>query len=324
MRETYSTLLQATQDLCVDASTDTSTGLSDSQTFLAKNINSTIQYIFSLIKNYKTQPIPRTFSTVADQIYYHYPPGLMSLESVTIDLTGFSRPLKVIHSQKKWDELQEVETSGDFAQYIFPRQSDFGIWPTPSAVRTGTVVGNFIPQRLSVPDYSVGTVTIAQNSQTVTGSLTEFTPAMVGRWIVETNSDGEDIGNFYRLSGFTDSTTMTLETFFEESSLSGSTFKIAQSPELPEELHEYIPYRAAAAYYRGSRRDAARAQSYMNYFYTGDDGNPNRGGGIKGGVIGVVNEYRNKGRGNSQIIEMQQTIGGYIPEAWRTTLEEAP
>lgn len=323
MRETYSTLLQQAQDLCVDSTTTTVTGVSASSTFLARNINSTIQWLFQQIKNYKTQPLPRTFSTVIDQIYYHYPPGILSLESVTITIGDEPIPLIPITSQAVWDRFQETPISGDFPQYYFPRQSDFGIWPTPSAVRTGTVVGNFLPQRISVSDYSAGTVVVAQNSLTVTGTSTTFTAAMVGRWFCETDADGLSIGNWYRIAAFTSTTVLTLESYFEETSLSGSTYVIAQSPELPEELHEFIPYRAAAAYYRGPRRDTERAQEYMNYFYTGDDGNPNRGGGIKGGVLGIINEYKNKGRANRQTVSLHKVYNGYIPESWRTTLEEA-
>lgn len=324
MRETYSTLLQTTQDLCVDATTSTTSSVSPTSTFIARNINSTIQYLFNLIKNYKTQPLPVTFSTVIDQKFYHNPPGLLNIESITVNVGGnMEKPLKLISSQATWDKFQEIPTSGDFPEYYFPRRSDFGIFPTPSVVRTGTVVGNYLPRRLSVQDYADGTVSVPNNSQTVTGVGTTFTAAMVGRWFCEADSTGLSIGNWYRISGFTSSTVITLETVFEETALSGSAYVIAQSPELPEELHEFIPYRAAAAYYRGPRRDGAIAQEYMNYFYTGDDSNPNRGGGIKGGVLGILSEYKNKGRGNSGLVEMHKTYNGYVPESWRTTLEEA-
>lgn len=320
MRESYGTLLQQAKDLCVDPTTSSTTSVSDTATFLARNINSTIQYLFSLIKNYKTQPLPRTFSTVIDQQFYHYPPGFLSFESATIAIGTMQKPLKIISSQATWDKFNEIPLSGDFPEYIFPRQSDFGIWPTPSVVRTGTVVGNYLPQRISVGDASDGTVVVAQNSQTITGTSTLFTADMVGRWFSQTDSTRLMIGNPYRISGFTSTTEVTLESYFEEASLSGSTYVIFQSPEVPEELHEFIPYRAAASYYRGPRRDTERAQEYMNYFYTGDDANPNRGGGIKGGVLGIVNEYKNKGRGNSPLVELHKVYDGYIPEYWRTTL----
>jgi hypothetical protein len=325
MRETYTTLLQTSQDFCIDDSTTSTNALSPSSTFLARQLNSTVQYLHALTKNYKTQPLPRTFSTVADQVYYHYPPDLLSMESLTLTVGGIPYTLRPIHSQEEWNHLQELDVSSSTVpQYFFPRQSDFGIYPTPADVYTGTLVGNFFPQRLSVADYVTGTVAVAQNSQTVTGTSTTFTAAMVGRWFAEADSNGLAVGKWYRISAYSSATSITLESFFEESALSGSNFIIGQSPEIPEELHEFIPYRTAAVYYSTIRRDAARAQELLNFFYTGDFGNTKRGGGIKGGVLGVINEYKNKGRANSQIAYLHKStnvsVYPYRNEAWITTL----
>ena len=325
MRETYSTLLQTSQDFCIDDETSTTSGLSASSTFLARQINSTIQYLFQEIRNYKSQPLPKTMSTVEDQIYYHYPPNLLSIESVTLEIGEIDYPLMVINSRAKWDQLQQLDiTSSTVPQYYFPRQSDFGIYPTPTEDDlTVTLVANYLPSRLSVIDYVTGTVAVTQNSVTVTGTDTTFTAAMVGRWFCETDSDGNTVGNWYKISAYSSATSITLESVFEESSLSGSTYIIAQSPEIPEELHEYIPYRAAASYYATIRRDSEQAQRLMNYFYTGDYYNPNRGGGIRGGVLGIINRYKNTGRANSQIANLHKQMSGSISEVWATTLEEA-
>lgn len=324
MRETYSTLLQTSKDFAVDASITSTNDLTNTQTFLARQINATITYLFGLIKNYKTQPVPRTFSTVIDQVYYHNLPGLISIESMVMTIGDQDYPLKPIHSQATWDHFQQLDiTSSDIPQFYFPRQSDFGIYPTPSAVRTVTIVGNFLPLRLSVVDYTTGTISVAQNSQAVTGSGTTFTAAMVGRWLCEADSNGLAVGNWYRISAYTSATSITLETVFEETALSGSTYIIGQSPELPEEMHEYIPYRTAAVYYSTVRRDPKRAQELLNFFYTGDFGNPNRGGGIRGGILGIISEYKNKGRGNSQIVDLHKVRGdAWRDERWATTLTE--
>lgn len=324
MRETFSTLLQTSRDFSIDDKTSSTNGLTDSQTFLARQINATITYLYNQIKNYKTQPLPRTMSTVADQIYYHYPPSLISLQSVTMTIGDVRHPLKPIESQQVWDFYQQLDiASSDVPQFYFPRQYDFGIWPTPSAVRTVTVVGNYLPTRLSVTDYTTGTVSVSQNSATITGSSTVFTAAMVGRWFCEADSSGLAVGNWYKITSFSSTTSIALESVFEESALSGSKYIIAQSPEIPEELHEYIPYRVASIYYSTIRRDAKRAQELLNFFYTGDFGNNNRGGGIKGGVLGVINEYKNKGRSNSSITEMHKVPDNNWSTVWGTTLNEA-
>jgi hypothetical protein len=264
MRETFSTLLQTTQDLCIDDSTSSTTNLSNSQDFLERQINDVIQYLYQEVRNYKTQPLPRTFSTVADQTFYHIPSGLIAFESVTIAIGDINYPLKPVNNQYMWDKLQQLDiTSSDIPQYYFPRQYDFGIYPKPNAVYTGTVVGNFLPTRLSVADYFDGTISTTQNDATVTGSGTTFTADMVGRWFRAGTG-----GQWYKITSFTSTTSIELETVFEESSVSGSGYLIAQTPEVPEELHQYIPFRAAANYYATLRRDTVQAQSLMNYFFT--------------------------------------------------------
>lgn len=325
MRETYSTLLQTSKDFAGDDSTSSTTSLTNTEAFLARQINSTIQYLFAQIKNYKTQPVPRTFSTAADQIYYHYPPNLLSLESVTMSVGSINYPLKAISSQATWDNFQQLDiTSAGVPQYYFPRQADFGIWPTPDGVKTVTVVGNFLPQRLSVADYDAGTVAVAQNTRTITGTGTAFSNAMVGRWFCEADSEGNTVGNWYRISAFTDVTTLTLESFFEETSLSSANYVIAQSPEIPEEMHEYIPYRAASIYHSTVRRDPKRGQELLNFFYTGDFANPSRSGSVKGGILGIIGEYKNKGRSNSQLVGMhKQRYDHWRDERWATTLSPA-
>lgn len=324
-RETYSSLLQSAQDLVVDPSVSSTTDISATSVFLARHINDTIGYIFGLLQNYKTLPTPKTMSTVADQIYYHYPPGMLELDSVTMTIGDIAYPLKPINSQAKWNELQQLDiTSSDVPQYYFPRQSDFGIYPTPSAVRTVTVVASYLPRNLATDDYVTGTVASAQNSQTLTGTNTTWTSGMVGRWFCETNSSGIPVGNWYRIGAFGTTTSLTLESVFEESALSGATYVIAESPELPEELHQYIPFRAAANYLATQRRNPTAAQPLLNYFFTGDYSNARRNGGTQGGVLGVVNRYKNHGSSNSQINELHKGYRHtFRNEAWATVLSES-
>lgn len=326
MRETYSTLLQKSKNLAIDDKTSSTNGISDVQTILVDYINDTIQFLFQLIRNYKTQPLPKTFSTVADQQFYHLPSDLINVESLTIAIGDINYPLKPINSQEMWDRLNQLDiTSSDIPQYYFVRQYDIGIYPTPSDAYTGTLIANYLPQRLTVLDYTDGTVAVAQNSATVTGTDTTFTSAMVGRWFCETNSSGNFVGKWYKITGFTSTTVITLETVFEETALSGSTYVIAQSPELPDEMHSYIPYMAVANYYAGFRKDPEQAQRLLNYFYTGDYFNNNRGGGVKGGILSIINRYKNLGRSNSSInyIHKSNYVNNWRDEAWATTLSPA-
>lgn len=323
MKETYSTLLQTAQDLVIDDKSTTQTSLSAPSAFLARENNNTIQYLFQQLRNYKTIPTPKTMSTVEDQIYYHYPPGLLNLESIAMTIGDINYPLKPINSQATWDHFQQLDiTSSGVPQYYFPRQYDFGIYPTPAEDDlTVTLTGSYLPRRLSIADYDTGTVVVTQNSQTVTGTDTTFTAAMVGRWFCEADSNGLTTGNWYKIGAFTSSTVITLQSYFEETSLSGATYIIGQSPEIPEELHQYIPYRSAANYLATTRRNPTKAQTLLNYFYTGDYSNNNRGGGIKGGILGIINRYNNTGRSNSQLVRLnKKNYNHWRDERWAITL----
>lgn len=327
MRETYSRLLQTTKDFCVDDGTVSTTELSSTALFLANQINNTISYLYQKIKNYKTQSLPYTLSTVADQIYYHYPPRTQSVVSAVVTVGDINYPLTIIHSQEHWDKLQQTTVAAStIPLYAFPRQYDFGIYPTPDAAYTTTLLVNQLPSRLSVVDESQGTIAVSQNGTTVTGTNTAFTSAMVGRWFCITDTDGIPTGNWYKVKTYSSSTSISLETVFEESSVSGARYVIGQSPEIPEELHEYIPYRAAAIYYSTMRREPQKAQELLNFFYTGDFTKTSRTGKMDGGVLGVVSEYKHMGRGSSPINMMGKSVKGFISpwqEAWATTLTEA-
>ena len=150
---------------------------------------------------------------------------------------------------------------------------------------------------MSAGDDTTGTVSVTQNGTTVTGSGTTFSASMVGRWF-KANDDGD----WYRISSFATTTSIGLESTFEGVSVSGSTFVIGQSPEIPMELHEYIPYKSAANWYAGPRRDLIHAQGLTNYFWTGDYANRSRDPvNVQGGLVYYKSQLREKGRSNSSL-----------------------
>lgn len=317
MRETFGTLIKTSKDFCVDDKNFSSTTLTNTELFIKREINRTVQFMSDKLKKiHKTKSLPKTMSTTINRQYYYYPPGLNTIDTITIDNDTTIPPLRVVHSQSEWDRLNALPSTSGIPSHIFMRAHDFGLFPIPKDTYTLTLVGHFHPRAMYAADYQTGSIAIAQNSQTLTGTDTTFTAAMVGRYVVE--SDGEqNIGNFYRLGGFTSTTVMTLETFFEEASLSGAVFTIGESPELPEELHELIPYRVANIYYGTKRRDSKKAQEYSNFFWTGDWGNPRRQGVIEGGLLGYLQEYAKNGSDNSQVFNLNEPVRhSYLSEEW--------
>jgi len=323
MRETFGMLLQTSKDLCVDDATTSYTNLSDPETFLKKEINKAVRFIISTLGNHIVEK-QQTASSVADQQYYHLPPDCDRITSVTVEMGDVYYPVQIVEAQEHWDELNQIDFSGTaIPQFIFPRASDFGIWPTPQDADS-TITINYIKKvkDMSATDYKDGTITIITNTTTVTGTTDEiegattaFTSAMVGRWL-RADSDGI----WYPISAYTSGTVLTLETYFEGSSVSEDTYLIGESPDIPEDLHEYIPYKAAAAYMAGYRHDPVGAQALLNYFYTGDFNNSRRDSSVAGGILGAKNTYDTKGRANSGLVRRNKKIVSRFNEVWTNTI----
>ena len=321
MRMSFSQIIQACKDIAIDDQSVSYTGMSDSLTFIKREINNTVNSIFSLIKEYKLQPGPRTASTVASQTYYSYPPDFSKLESITVNIGSNSPRLTIVQSQEEWDRLIQISLTG-FPTHVFPRQLDFGLYPTPGAVYTMTLNGNYNPVNMTNVDYIDGTVTTTLNSATVTGASTTFTAAMVNRWFAIT-SGGIAQGNWYKVSTYTSVTSIAITPTFAEATGATQNYIIGESPDIPPELHEYIPYRVGSVYWHTRRHDSNRAQELANYFFTGDFNNTKRSGRMTGGVLSVLNDLRNNGRGNSNLIETggNNYNNDYLTNTiWGTTL----
>ncbi len=302
IRYTNSQLLQATQDACINDDSISYTGLSSDIVFLQREINNTVGDIFRLMKQYRLQPPPYTKVTVASTIYYKFRPGVTKLESMTVSVGSQNIPLKIVANQQEWDRLQQVPISSGFPTHVFPRRDDFGIYPTPQGVYTMNITANFSPVNMTAVDQSDGAVAITNNSATVTGTTTSFTASMEGRWFAIT-TNGIPSQNFYRIDTVTNATSLTLDRPIVEDTASSQTYLIGESPEIPDELHEFIPFRAASVWYMLRRKDNIHAQELLNYYSTGDYNNNKRSGNLKGGVLSVLRDMVENGRGNSQITE---------------------
>lgn len=324
MRMTFSQLIQASKDAVVDDATQSFSNLSDSQTFIKREINNTVTHLFSLLKEYRLIPPSYTESTVASTRDYKFRPGFSKLESMTIDIGELVPPLRIIQSQDEWDRLIAVPMTSSYPTHVFVQRDTFSLYPTPTGVYTLRITGTFMPVNMTEADYTTATVALTSADETVTGSGTTFTSAMVNRWFAVTTG-GIPYQNFYRIGTFTDTTHLELDRKVIEATASGLSYLIGQSPEIPEELHEFIPYRVAAVYAKLRRKDDSTAQELLNFFYTGDFNNSARRGNIRGGVLGVLHDLKERGRDNSQIVEMgdyPQHIDPITAQIWGTVLED--
>lgn len=317
MRETKGSLLQAAQDLVADANMSSPNILSSTSSFLLRTLNDGITTLYRKLPSVITQR-QQTAATVEDQQFYHLPIDFGNLVSATLTVGSRAYPLEIIESQEKWDQINQVEVSGyGVPRFIYIRRDDFGIWPIPAEDDIEITMNyNYVIKDLSADDKTTGTVSTTQNAATVTGSSTAFAATDVGKWF-----KADDDGYWYRISAFTSTIIITLETVFEGAAVSGSSYVVGESPEVPPELHSYLPYFAAAQYLAGPKRDPNTAQTYLNYYWTGDFNNNSRNpGDASAGVLGWIGQYRQMGRGNNGLVRRRNKLRSRVDERWSITL----
>lgn len=287
-----------------------------------QNLGQRYQLILATMRSYVTQQ-PTNFNTAASTQYYAYPPGTVSIDDVVVTIGSVQYPMTTIYSQHSWDVINAIQIQPTaIPQFIFPRRDDFGIWPIPQDVYPVTFNYFIRDRNLTIEDYTIGTVTVTAGSATLTGVGTTFIPAMVGRWFTVTDPTALGQGYWYRVSAYVSATELTLDRTWFSTTQAGITFRIGESPEIPEEGHEILVDGVCADFYAGMRNDNTSGTWYNNRFFTGDGNNNNRDAGnddlIAGGLIGLATRY--SGRDDKRLIQRQPR--GWPPsyQVWATTL----
>ena len=286
------------------------------QTFFLNSYSQRYQQAFSMINNRQTQKT-MTGSTVVNQQFYHYPPGILDLADCTVNINGLNYPIIADDSILQWDRINLVLISVTaLPQFIFPRRDDFGIWPIPQGVYTITIVAQLRDRSLNdLVDYTAGTVSCTNNSVTVTGVGTNFTSNMAGYWFVMNDTTQPGQGYWYRIASVQSTTSLTLETYYVNTSVTGATYRIGQSPELPEETHGYLVEGSIADYKAGPKDDQNAAAYHENKFWTGNGLEKEREGKIfTAGILGAQQRYA--GRQDGAIVWQHGLSTSWTERMW--------
>ena len=255
---------------------------------------------FSSWKNQQTQ----STNTAVGQQYYSYPPGVINVESATIQQGTIVYPIKVVNSQEEWNYINQYpNTNTMIPQFIFPRQYDFGVWPVPNATHALTLNFIYTTPPLNVADYTSGTVTVTSNSQSVTSSGAVFTANMIGRYFVLTDASGNPTDYWYKITGVNYSTNvLTLQSYYEGTTAASQKYLIGQVPELPDEAHILLSWGVTSDWF-ASRGNTDKSTNFNNLYYTGDMTNAQRmGKNILGGIIGLRERYAQ--RADKKVVTM--------------------
>jgi hypothetical protein len=302
MRETFGSLITQSQKYCLN---DTSGG---TLTFIKSEINRAQRFIYAELSDYlglRTQ----TSATVASQQYYHLPPDGIHIETCVITINGVNYTLISVDSQKQWDILNAIQVQPTaLPEFFFSRIRDFGIWPIPQAAYTITLTYQWEPVDMTQTDYATGTITLTNHSQTVTGAATTFASWMADAWLSASRPLGD--GQWYKVSTYGTPTTLTLEEAYQGSTLSSLSYTIGESPDIPGETHELIPYRVSHMYFLTQRKDPAQAQVFSNLFWTGDPALDENTKDAQGGFMGTRARYAK--RSEDRVIRKKFKISNLI------------
>lgn len=254
---TYTQLYKRAADNC-GISTVTA---SQSLTNLQQDINYALRKFKNAARRYYTRKEVTT-NLVANQQYYTFPEDMVRITTVKVTNGGLTIPVTMIDSEELWNRINLVPamTVGIPTQGFVRGRNELGLYPVPSQNQTN---GLIVSYEARMKDMSVDDVTpslnVTQNSQTIiANSGTPFNQNMVGMWLSIT--DGSD-GNWYQITGFTDTTHITIENVYQGPTKSGVASIIGLVPDIPEDFHLALVNYACYNYFL-KRKDNATAAGY--------------------------------------------------------------
>lgn len=190
-----------------------------------------------------------TASLVANQQYYQFPSEILRISEIRVlNGTNYYTPT-LVTSESEWNQRNMIVVKGNYPTYYYIRGfNEVGLFPVPSAALANAIQVSYEPQHVDMTqdDYTTGTITVSNNSQTVTHSATGFTQSMIGRWLQVT--DGTD-GKWYRIGAYVSTSSLTLENYYEGISGSGRTFRIGEVAKIPNAYQDAPVFFAAERFY---------------------------------------------------------------------------
>ncbi|KKK51368.1 hypothetical protein LCGC14_3115640, partial [marine sediment metagenome] len=268
--------MKSFEDLYEDCQTQSSDTDATTLTFFKSKLNEAIKKAYAVL-NAEWFYDSATDLTVDGDESYPLPFNCERVHSIKVTIS--SRDYVVTEfprGENEWLALTGGATSAtesNYPTYYFVKRDTYEFYPASSTSGyTITMRYKIDPKDLTATDSTTSTIkTLTNSDTTVTSNAAAFTAAMVGRWF-KADSDGE----WYRITSFTSLTSIELESVFEGTAVSGDTYVIGESPEVPVELHELIPHFATAQFYMGPKRNIEKAQGHLNYFWTSDFMNNSR------------------------------------------------
>jgi hypothetical protein len=203
--------------------------------------------------------------TAAGTQFYSLPYNINKLKTVVVINGNVRYNPTEIADRFTWDSLNtNTNVQSNIPNYYYLYAGQIGFWPIPS---TAALPINYTytqsVKNLSNADYVTGTITATNGSATITGSGTTFTAGMVGRYL-KVNSDGF----WYKISGFTSATVITLGKTYQGTTGAGAAYTIGEMSILPEDYQDLPVYYAVSQYWL-TNGEIPRGREYERLFLDG-------------------------------------------------------
>lgn len=208
-------------------------------------------------------------STIASTQFVNIPNNVQKIKSVSVIIGGTTYIPSEAPDKDFWESLNSTTQTSNIPQFFFILDGQIGLYPIPatSTPNAITITYRRRPVKLSVPDYTTGTiVSITNGATTVTGAGTTWTANMAGRYIKIDGPDGDSL--WYEVASVTGATVLELTKTYDGSSIvaGSSTYAIGQVGILPEEYDILPVYKAAELYFTSIKSNANKATLYKNLY----------------------------------------------------------
>lgn len=259
---TYTELYKQAADNCGISTTTASQSL----LYIQHNINLALRKFKNASRRYWTRKEVTT-NLVADQQSYTFPEDMVRITTVKVTNGGLVLPVTMIDSEELWNRLNLIPamTVGIPTQGFIRGRNELLLYPIPSVSYTNGLIVSYESRQKDMTLDDVTTASISPTNGSVTIVATSGTPFnanMVGQWLSVT--DGSD-GNWYQIVGYTDTTHITLENFYQGRTKTGATCIIGSVPDIPEDFHLALVDYACYRYFL-KRKDKETAADYKSLF----------------------------------------------------------
>lgn len=259
---TYTQLYKEVADNCGFSSSSGSQSLTNAQ----RHINLALRKFKNASRRYWTRKEVKT-NLVSGQQYYTFPEDMVRVTTVRVTSGGITLPVTMVDSEELWNRINLVPsmTVGIPTQGFIRGRNELGLYPIPSDNVTNGLMVSYESRMkdMSIDDKTDATINVTNNNVGIVASSgTPFNQNMVGMWISVT--DGSD-GNWYQITGYTDTTHITIENYYQGPTKSSVACIIASVPDIPEDFHQALADYACYRYFL-KRKDKDTSAAYKSLY----------------------------------------------------------